>query len=102
VQTQQQPVSTGPSVQQMNELRQEYNLLAVRVSAAKSGLGSIQQQMRRQGLDLRGDILEAESRMDYLMKEAMDSLRANDPAATKSEMQMAERALETIEKFLGR
>jgi len=102
VQTQQQPVSTGPSVQQMNELRQEYNLLAVRVSAAKSGLGSIQQQMRRQGLDLRGDILEAESRMDYLMKEAMDSLRANDPAATKSEMQMAARALETIEKFLGR
>jgi hypothetical protein len=95
------PVSSGPSAQQMNELRQEYNLLAIRVSSAKSGLGSIQQQMRRQGLDLRGDILEAESRMDYLMKEAMDSLRANDPAATKSEMQMAERALETIEKFLG-
>lgn len=86
----------------MNELRQQYNLLAVRVSAAKSGLQSIQQQMRRQGLDLRGDILEAESRMDYQMKEAMDSIRANDPAAATNEMRMAERALETVEKFLGR
>jgi serine/threonine-protein kinase len=102
VQAQQPPPVAGPSAQQMNDLRQEYNLLAVRVGAAKSGLGSIQQQMRRQGLDLRGDILEAESRMDYQMKEAMDSMRASDPAAAKNEMQMAERALETVEKFLGR
>ena len=86
----------------MNEARQQYNLLAIRVSSAKSGLNSIQQQMRRQGLDLRGDILEAESRMDYLMKEAMDSMRANDLATAKTDMQMAERALETVEKFLGR
>ena len=86
----------------MNELRQQYNLLAIRVGAAKSGLRSIEQQMRRQGLDLRGDILEAESRMDYLMKESMDSIRASDAAAARSEMQMAERALESIEKFLGR
>jgi eukaryotic-like serine/threonine-protein kinase len=96
------PVPSGPSPQQMNEVRQQYNLLAVRVGAAKSGLGSIQQQMRRQGLDLRTDIVEAESRMDYLMKEAMDSIRANDPASAKSEMQMAELALGTVEKFLGR
>jgi serine/threonine protein kinase len=102
VQAQQPPPPTGPSAQQMNEARQEYNQLAIRVSSAKSGLNSIQQQMRRQGLDLRGDILEAESRMDYQMKEAMDSMRANDLAAAKTDMQMAERALETVEKFLGR
>ena len=86
----------------MNELRQQYNLLAVRVGSSKSGLRSIQNQMSRQGLDLRGDILEAESRMDLQMKEAMDSIRAGDPVAAKNDMQMAERALETIEKFLGR
>jgi hypothetical protein len=86
----------------MNEARQQYNQLAIRVGAAKGGLRSIENQMRRQGLDLRGDIVEAESRMDYLMKEAMDSIRASDPAAAKGEMLMAERALETIEKFLGR
>ena len=58
--------------------------------------------MQRQGLDLRGDILEAETRMDYQMKEAQDSMRANDLAQAKTDLQMAQRALETIEKFLGR
>ena len=86
----------------MNDFRKDYNLLAIRVSSAKNGLRSMQNQMQRQGLDLRGDILEAETRMDYQMKEAMDSMRANDLASARSEMQMAERALETIEKFLGR
>jgi eukaryotic-like serine/threonine-protein kinase len=100
VQTQAPP--PGPSAQQMNEIRKDYNLLAIRVGSTKGGLRSIEQQMRRQGLDLRGDVLEAESRMDYQMKEAQDSLRAGDIGAARSEMQMAERALETLEKFLGR
>jgi serine/threonine-protein kinase len=95
------PPPPGPSAQQMNEIRKDYNLLAIRVGSTKSGLRSIEQQMRRQGLDLRGDVLEAESRMDYQMKEAQDSLRAGDIGAARSEMQMAERALETLEKFLG-
>jgi hypothetical protein len=89
----------------MNEIRKDrkdYNLLAIRVGSTKGGLRSIEQQMRRQGLDLRGDVLEAESRMDYQMKEAQDSLRAGDIGAARSEMQMAERALETLVKFLGR
>jgi hypothetical protein len=86
----------------MNEIRQQYNQVAIRVGAAKSGLRGLQQQMQRQGLDMRGDILEAESRMDYLMQESMGSLRGGDPDAARSSLQMAERSLETIEKFLGR
>src|SRR5262249_37597482 len=99
---QQPPVPAGPSAQQMNEVRQQYNQLAIRVGAAKTGLRSIENPRRRTGMDLRGDMVEAESRMDYLMKESMDSIRASDPAAAKNEMQMAEHTLETIEKFLGR
>jgi hypothetical protein len=102
VQTPVQAPPSGASAQQINELRQQYNLLAVRVGSAKGGLRSIENQMRRQGLDLRGDVLEAESRMDYMMKEAMDSIRAGDAAGARGNMQMAERALETLEKFLGR
>lgn len=87
---------------ELNELRDLYNLISVRVSSAKTGLRSLQQQQSRQGLNLRGDIVEAESRMDYLMKEAMDSIRAGDAANGRRNLQMAERALEQIEKFLGR
>jgi hypothetical protein len=86
----------------LNDLRQDYNLVSVRVATSKNGLRNFEQQQRRQGLNLRGDIAEAESRMDYLMKESMDSIRAGDASAGRRNLQMAERALETLERFLGR
>jgi hypothetical protein len=86
----------------LSALRQDYNLVSVRAAAAKSGLRSIEQQQSRQGLNLRGDMVEAESRMDYLLKESMDSIRAGDAASGRRSLQMAERALESLEKFLGR
>jgi eukaryotic-like serine/threonine-protein kinase len=97
-----QPPARPAASPQLNELRQEYNQVAIRVGAAKSGLRALQQQMQRQGVDMRGDMLEAESRMDYLMQESMGSMRAGDVDSARTSMQMAERSLETIEKFLGR
>ena len=87
---------------QLNELRQQYNDLAIRAATDKNGLRSIQQQMARQGLNLRSDVLEAESRMDYQMKEAMDYIRNGDADQARMSLQMAQRAAEAIEKFLGR
>ena len=98
----QPPAPARPTAAEMNELRQNYNQVAIRVGAAKSGLRALQQQMQRQGVDIRGDMLEAESRMDYLMKESMDSMRAGDADSSRTSLQMAERSLEAIEKFLGR
>jgi len=97
-----QPPARPAASAQLNELRQEYNQVAIRVGAAKSGLRALQQQMQRQGVDMRGDMLEAESRMDYLMQESMGSMRAGDADSARTSLQMAERSLETIEKFLGR
>ena len=96
-----QPPAAKPSAE-FNELREQYNLLSVRAATAKSGLRSIEQQMARQGLGLRGDIREGESRMDYQMKEAMDSIRGGDADGARRNLQMAGYALQTIEKFLGR
>jgi len=106
--TPQQPPSNPPARQapaaspELSDLRQDYNLISVRAAAAKSGLRSIEQQQRRQGLNLRGDITEAEARMDYMLKESMDSIRAGDASTGRRNLQMAERALESLEKFLGR
>jgi serine/threonine-protein kinase len=96
------PTSTATASPELNQLRETYNLVAIRVGAAKAGLRALEQQQRRQGLDLRGDMVETESRMDYLMKEALDSIRAGDAAGGRRNLQMAERALESLEKFLGR
>ena len=97
------PVRPAPGKSpELAQLRQDHNMLAIRASGARAGVQTLQTQMQRQGLGMRGDILEAEARMDYLMKESMDSIVAGDVAGGRSNLQMAERAVETIEKFLGR
>ena len=102
----QQAAPAPPPQQQptpkMNEFREQYNQIAIRAGTAKAGLRSMEQQMARQGLGLRADVREAEIRMDYLMKEAMGSIRGADAEGAKRNLQMAELALESIEKFLGR
>jgi serine/threonine protein kinase len=87
---------------QLNDLRKQYNLLAIRAGTVKSGLDSLKAQMARQGLGLRSDMVETENRMDYLMKEAMDSIRSGDAEGAKNNLDMAEQAVESLEKFLGR
>ncbi len=87
---------------EIRDLQQLYDLLAVRAGTAKSGLASLKQQMARQGLGLRGDIVAAEGRMDLQMRRAEDAIRNGDADEARNSLQLAERAVETIEKFLGR
>jgi serine/threonine-protein kinase len=83
-----------------NQVREQYNQLAIRVSSTKSGLQSLQNQMG--GLGLRADMREAATRADYLMQEAMSAIRAGDMDTAKRNIDMADRTVERIEKFLGR
>lgn len=62
----------------------------------------MEQQMARQGLNLRGDIKQLETRFDYLMQEAMSSIRMGDPVTAKKHLDSAELALQGLERFLGR
>jgi hypothetical protein len=84
----------------VSEAREQYNQLAIRANTAKGGLQSLQNQMG--GLGLRADMLEAKNRMDYLMQEALNNIRAGDVEAAHRNMDLADRSIEKIEKFLGR
>ena len=86
---------------ELGEVREEYNELAVQASASRSGLDSMAQQIQRQGLGLRRDIVEAQTRLDYQMKEAMDSIRAGDVTGAREHLRFAHGNLEVINKFLG-
>jgi hypothetical protein len=86
----------------LNEAREQYNELSIRSSAAHASLDSMTQQIQSQGHGLRSDIVEARTRLDYQMKEAMDSIRAGDVAAAREHLQYAQGNLDTIFKFLGR
>jgi serine/threonine-protein kinase len=100
------PVATQavapPVNRELNEVREQYNELSVRASASKTSLDSITQQMRNQGgLGLRRDIVEAQTRLDYQMKEAMDSIRSGDVNGAREHLQFASGNLQVIDKFLG-
>ena len=84
------------------QLRNQFNELTIRANGARSGLQSFQQQQSRQGLGLRADIREAQTRLDFQMQESMRALQAGDFEAARTSMRYAQSAAETIEKFLGR
>jgi len=77
-------------------------MLATRANSAKASLASLRQQQAQMGTNLRGDRQAAEQRMELYLDEAQSALRAGQPEKARASLQTAERALETIEKFLGR
>jgi serine/threonine-protein kinase len=93
----QRPVADAAA---LNELREQYNQLAMRAGVARSGLQSLQNQMG--GLGLRTDMREAAVRMDYLMQEARTALASGNAEGAKRNLDLADRVVERIEKFLGR
>lgn len=104
-QTAAQPSDPGPSPAQSKELerlREEYNEMSVRAASVKGGMRSLESQMARSGLGMRGDMKTTESRMDYLMQEAMSSIQSGNAAAAKKSLDSAELSLETLERFLNR
>jgi serine/threonine-protein kinase len=62
----------------------------------------IRGQQRAQGLDIRGDILAAMSRMNNDLREADRALGQKDLQTADDYMQKADREASTVEKFLGR
>jgi serine/threonine protein kinase len=96
------PAATRTPSPELNQLREQFNEISIRASTAKEGLASIEQQMARQGLGLRGDMRETRTRLDYQLQEAMASIQRGDVDGARQNLQYAQRAVETIEKFLGR
>jgi serine/threonine-protein kinase len=100
--------SPGPSAEaqqsyqeQMSELKEQADLMTVRVKTARTGLTSIKSQMAAQGLGLRSDVLAAESRMSYFLDKAQREISSGDAVSAEHDLQMAGYAADYIEKFLG-
>jgi eukaryotic-like serine/threonine-protein kinase len=87
---------------EIRKLQQEQGLMTARARAAQTSLGSLKDQMASQGLGLRRDVVEAENRMNLHLSQAKQAIRAGDTEGARRHLAMAELALDTIEKFLGR
>jgi serine/threonine-protein kinase len=92
----------GPSPQEVRQARDRLMNLDSRADAARSGVQGIRSQQQAQGLDMRGDILSAMSRMNSLLGEAHRALDANDLESANDYMNRADKEASTLESFLGR
>jgi serine/threonine-protein kinase len=89
------------SKQELEELGDLQTKLAVRAQAANDSVEGLRRQMAAGGNNLRSDISASQSRMKMYMDKFDAAMNAGDPVAAKKYMGMAEREVETLEKFIG-
>jgi serine/threonine-protein kinase len=102
-----QPAAQAPAVDQaktaaLREVQKAWPMMASRAGAVASTLKNLQQEQKRSGFGLRGDISASWKRMEYYMDQAEAAISAKDPALAKENMESADREIQTLEKFLGR
>lgn len=102
------PAPDQPSAAQPNasgaiqELQERMVALGARASTAKESVENLRRQQQSQGLNLRADIGAALNRMEQYMNRADAALVARDPDAAARNMELAEREVDKLDKFLGR
>jgi hypothetical protein len=88
--------------QQMRELTEQADQLTIRAKTARLSLTSLKTQMSDQGLGLRSDVVEAETRMNHHLDKAKQEIASGDAVGAERDLEIAASAAEYIEKFLGR
>jgi hypothetical protein len=87
--------------EQLEQLREQGSLLSIRAGTVRSGLESLRKAQARSGLGLRADMAASAQRMDYLMNEADAAVQRGDAAAAQRNLDLAEKEVAKLEKFLG-
>jgi serine/threonine protein kinase len=87
---------------QLAELDHQADQLSSRETAIGASLDTLQRQQNAQGLQLRGDIVAAQSRMRTYLAKAQAALQAHDLKNARKYLDLAEPDAEKIEQFLGR
>jgi serine/threonine-protein kinase len=86
---------------QLEKLREEGSLLSIRAGAVRSSLDGLRSAQARSGLGLRADMAASAQRMDYLLNEADAALQRGDAATAQRNLDLAEKEVAKLEKFLG-
>ena len=96
-------VPPAPSeADQLAGLDRQADQLSGRETAISASLDTLQRQQNEHGLQLRGDIVAAQSRMRTYLAKAQAALQAQDIRNARKYLELAEPEAEKIEKFLGR
>jgi len=104
VQTRERQQGQAPAVDEraLREQRELHQMLAARATVVRASLRPLEESQKAHGMNLRGDIREAQSLMDAYLQSATEDLNQLDLPAARADMEKAERQIEKLEKFLGR
>jgi len=95
-------VEEAAAAKELEELDDRMTPLQSRAVAVKDSIDHFRQQQESSGFSLRQDISASASNMQQYMSKAEAALNSKNPEAAKKYMDLAEREIEKLEKFLGR
>jgi eukaryotic-like serine/threonine-protein kinase len=84
-----------------DELETQVDQLSNRAAAINSSLDRLQQQQSAAGFGLRGDMVAKQASMKGNLSKAEEAIQQRDAARTKKYMDLTERDVDALERFLG-
>ena len=86
----------------LDAMEAEIDQLDNRAAAAESSIDTLEQQLHRDGLGLRGDVVASRNSLRTDMTRARQAMEASDAERARRFIDMAHHELEHLEAFLGR
>jgi hypothetical protein len=96
-----QAATPGASEAELEALEDRLLKLSARANSTKGGVDRLRQQQARMGVGLRADMATALERQEYLLGQSEAAFNAGDATRAKRQLDLAEREVEKLERFLG-
>ena len=87
---------------QLDAMETEADQLDSRAESVESSLDALEQQMHRDGMGLRGDMVAARANMRTDLTKAKQAMDSNDTERARHYLDLAHHEVEKLEAFLGR
>jgi polyhydroxyalkanoate synthesis regulator phasin len=96
------PSEDPKTAEHLREVREQLNLLSVRMDTAKGSLDALRKQQAASGLGLRADMASSAQRMEYYYSQSETALKNRDVEMAKKNLDLTEREVSKLENFLGK
>jgi eukaryotic-like serine/threonine-protein kinase len=97
-----EPVEDPRVAEQLKVVREQLNLLGIRIDTVKGSLNTLRRQQGASGLGLRSDMANSAQRMEYYFSQTETALNRRDAEGAKKNLDLADREATKLEKFLGK
>ncbi len=97
-----EPAEDPKTAAHLKEVREQLNLLSIRMDTLKDSLDALRKQQAASGLGLRPDMASSAQRMEYYYGRTDAAIKGRDVEAAKKNLDLTEREVARLENFLGK